>query len=55
MNRQALAQELEAIVTRIRCNGPRHRDPERFHEERSEIAEDAMTIVRKLRSRDPLD
>jgi hypothetical protein len=55
MNRRDLATELEAIVTRIRCNGPRHRDPEAFHVERSEIANDAMAVVRKLRSHDPLE
>jgi hypothetical protein len=55
MNRAVLAAELETIVGRVRRNGPRHRDPEAFHVERDQIANDAMAIVRKLRSRDPLE
>ena len=46
---ELLARALEAIRDRVQRNIPKHRDPERFHEEKSEIAGDLSRLVSDLR------
>lgn len=55
MNRAAIASELDAIATRVARNEPHRRDPEAFHEEKSEIVNDLVAVARKLRSRNVLE
>lgn len=44
-----LARELESLRDRVSRNVPRHRDPERFHEEKSEIAGAISRLVSLIR------
>lgn len=47
-----LALRIEALRERVRRNSPRHSDPEAFHDEKSEIADELNRIARELRSLD---
>lgn len=43
-----LPQRLRDIASRIEANVPSHRNPEAFHAEKSEIADDIRRIARIL-------
>ena len=49
-----LVAELEAIRERVRRNEPRHRDPEAFHIEKSEITGRLSRVINALTSGRPL-
>lgn len=48
LNLPQIRAELEAIKQRIRNNVPRSGNPEAFHEEKSEIANDLHAIIRQF-------
>lgn len=41
-----IAEVLETIAQRLRCLGPDHRDPHRFHEQKSEIVAELRRLAR---------
>ncbi len=43
-----LANEISKLVDRIHRLGPDHRNPHRFHEEKSEIAYDLSELARQV-------
>lgn len=51
LDARAMAEELDAIRERVRRNEPRHRDPERFHIEKSEITGLLTAVINRLRNR----
>lgn len=51
---EALATELERIRDCVRRNVPRHSKPERFHEDKSQIAGDLSRVIESLRTGRPL-
>lgn len=48
---QHVSQALDDLAYRVRRLGPDHRRPERFHEEKSEIAHDLCRLQRVLPGR----
>ena len=46
MNR--LAETLRQIALRVARNEPQHRDPERFHAEKSDIAHQIRTVAKEI-------
>jgi hypothetical protein len=55
MNRSQVADELQALIDRVRRNMPKSHNPDAFHEEKSEIANDLHKIVMHIRSDKPID
>lgn len=47
-NWKPLGDELAQLVQRVRRLCPDHRDPHRFHEEKSEIAHELSKLSRRL-------
>lgn len=47
--RDTAKQQLDDLIRRIRRLGPDHRDPERFHIEKSEIAHELRRLTEDLR------
>lgn len=45
----AIADEIERIREMVRKNAPRHRDPEAFHTEKSEITGALTRLATKVR------
>jgi hypothetical protein len=51
MNLAAIAGELEELASRARrLPGPNHRNPEAFHESRSELGKDIAAIAKWLKT-----
>lgn len=48
MNVAGIIHELETIRARVRRNEPRHRNPDAFHEEKSQIAADIGAVINAL-------
>lgn len=46
-----MAGQLDGLASRIRRNVPLNSDPDKFHEEKSEITRDLSTIADELRGR----
>lgn len=47
-NWKPIGHEIAAIIQRIRHLVPDHRDPHRFHEEKSEIAHELAKLSRRI-------
>lgn len=47
-NWKPIGTEIAALVNRIRRLVPDHRDPHRFHEEKSEIAHELAKIAQRV-------
>ena len=47
-NWKSVAQTVDDLVQRVRRLGPDHRDPHRFHEEKSEIAHDLAKLGERV-------
>ncbi|WP_164726954.1 hypothetical protein [Shimia sediminis] len=47
-NWKHIGDEIAALVHRVRRLSPGHRDPHRFHEEKSEIAHDLAELARQV-------
>lgn len=43
-----IGQAMQALIFRVRRLCPDHRDPHRFHEEKSEIAHELMKLARRF-------
>ena len=47
---KTIAERLRDLARAIRDNVPQHRDPERFHERKSEIEQEALRLADEVRS-----
>lgn len=48
-----LSEEIAALARRVRSLSISHREPERFHEEKSDIEHQLQSIARSIKSKSP--